>query len=350
MTALGDALRSKFRTPKEALAALGLDESLLTASKEPQSMSKIVLSRKAALTYAGLIGYLRPKMATDAKLNLAGVFKGVDAKNYLAKKPAIVAEVTKIVTPLLAKDANLEDMHKFMDRLDGEEPNEAIDEQSPTTGEVSDADPEANLRKFIKDRKMSKDAVRKAWDEMDPEASDEETEEEKKAKEAKDRRARDKAAKDKAARDASETEEEKKDREAKEAKDKRAKDEESEKEKTKAMDAAIKTATKIAVESAIAEQRAIREAERDVRGHVGELAMDHKSAADVYRTALTSLGEDAETVKDLDVKAMRAILKHIPTPGSNRPAPRLGADAAGAASAEAEFRRMFPTEKPLIRI
>lgn len=275
--------------------------------QEPPNMSKIVLSRKASVAQGALLAYLAPKLATDAKIDLAPSLAKTTAKNFKASRAALAADVKKITTGKLAKDATIEsaDLEKVLDVIEMIEPSE----EEPDT--VADADPDGNLRKFIKDRKMSKDAVQKACDEMG-EAEDadlDETEEEKKAreaKEAKDKKARDKAAKDKAAADAEKAEGEKVDK--------------------KAMDAAIKSATKQAVDEANATQRAIRDAEREVRGHVGDIVIAHDSAEAVYRTALATLGEDEGEIKDLPLGALRAILKRIPLPGA-RPT-RIAADSA----------------------
>lgn len=106
--------------------------------------------------------------------------------------------------------------------------------------------------------------------------------------------------------DDSETDEEKKEREAKE---KDAKDEDDKKEKEKmandsrlAMDAAIK-----GVEARFA---ALRQAERDVRPVVGELACD--SAEEVYRTALKQLGCDDHAT--LPASALSSVFKAYARP------------------------------------
>lgn len=150
---------------------------------------------------------------------------------------------------------------------------------------ASDADPE----------EVKKEVSKVIKDDAEKTAKDEDSEAEKKEKE---RRAEDE-----------ETEEEKKEREAKE---KAAKDEDEEKgkkEKEKmandsrlAMDAAIK-----GVEARFT---ALRQAERDVRPVVGDLACD--SAEEVYRTALKQLGCDDHAT--LPASALSSVFKAYARP------------------------------------
>jgi uncharacterized protein len=154
---LTDALKAKFKTPEEALVALGLDASLLQGRAEPFSefhiggitMSKTALSKKAILAKGALLAILTPKMlAKDAKLDLDKVLMGVDSKNWLTKKPAIFAALKK----LLAKDANMKEVTDFLDKLDGEQqpdddnvgkdaPNPMIEEiLTMLRGKISDED------------------------------------------------------------------------------------------------------------------------------------------------------------------------------------------------------------------
>jgi hypothetical protein len=93
---------------------------------------------------------------------------------------------------------------------------------------------------------------------------------------------------------------------------------------------------------ALSEFNAIRQAERDVFPHVGEvLGMD--SAAAVYRVALDAAKVDYTGVTG--TPALRALVKMIPTPGT------MATDAAPRhdASAGAKFRERFPTAQALKR-
>lgn len=167
---------------------------------------------------------------------------------------------------------------------------------------ASDADPE-EVKKEVS--KVIKDDATQAEKDNESEAERLKREE----RELKEREEREKKDREKDRRaDDSETEEEKKEREAKE---KAAKDEEDKKEKEKmandsrlAMDAAIK-----GVEARFT---ALRQAERDVRPVVGELACD--SAEEVYRTALKQLGCDDHAT--LPASALSSVFKAYARPAA----------------------------------
>lgn len=145
---------------------------------------------------------------------------------------------------------------------------------------------------------------------------------------------------DQGADDEDETEEERKAREAKEKKAEDEDDEDEDKVDKKAMDAAIATAASNARTSALAEFRAIREAEEAVRPLVGAVvAMD--SAEAVYRFALDQAGVEN---KGIHVSALPALVK-MATAQKSAPAPRVAMDAA----ASDDFRKRFPTATPIRR-
>ncbi|WP_230479563.1 DUF2213 domain-containing protein [Izhakiella capsodis] len=151
---------------------------------------------------------------------------------------------------------------------------------------ASDADPDEvkkEVSKVIKDdaEKTAKDESEESKD-KERRAEDEKTEEDKKEHEDKE-----KAAKD---------EDDKKDKE-KMANDSRL-----------AMDAAIRREVKRVEERHIA----LRQAERDVRPIVGDLACD--SAEDVYRTALKQLGCNDHDA--LPVSALRSVFKAYARPAA----------------------------------
>ncbi len=105
----------------------------------------------------------------------------------------------------------------------------------------------------------------------------------------------------------------------------------------KAMDAAIKAV----VEEERKSQRAIRQAEREVRPWVGDLAMDAAmSSEDVYRIALTTLG-----VKDLDnihPSAYPVILSYQAKPGTARHTTLSGQRVAMDAATQKSFHERHP--------
>ncbi len=299
-----------------------VDGAIVGDSKiEETEMAKIVLSSSAAVALGALLGYIGPKLAKDATIDLLPALAGVTTVNFRSKKPMIVSELKRITTGKLAMDAKIEDVTELLDKL---EKNLPAEDAELTT------QPNAGV--------LNKSVT------VDEEA---ETEEEKKArmeKRAKDKAAKDKAAKDKAARDAAETPEEKASREKKEAEDRAAKDAEIKDRPTKAaMDEAIAAA----VTGERKKQQDIQEALRAVRPHVGELQIAQDSAESVYITALTMKGEKADEVKDLPLPALKMILRRIPLPGAEH---RMAQDIGRSTrDAEVEFKAMFPGARDLVR-
>lgn len=275
-------------------------------------MTNKVLSRKAVLAQGAVMTYLAPKLAQDAKIDLAPVFDGVSAKNFKAKKPDMVAAIKDATKGKLAQDASLEDVTQLLDALEGAEVMEGAD-TDPNSGlpmvpsenddTTMDAGPAEKIKAFLKGKISDEDLAKIDALCAAPAASDEDDEEKRKAEEA--ARAKDEA--------------EKKDMVTKPA-----------------MDAAIAAAVKAATDQATKNQIEIRDAERAVRPYVGDLAMAHDSAESVYRTALKTLGVDIEGVHG---SALPAILKAQPVPGAKPAAkPALAADAAAVKS----FSERYP--------
>jgi hypothetical protein len=246
------------------------------------------LSRQALLASGALHAYIRPKLAKDVKLDLTPLLAGITGKTWKADKAKLKLAMDKAIVGKLAADADITDVVEMLDQLE-----EMADE---TTA-------------------------------VDEEA---ETDEERKARLAK--RAADKAAKD----------------EFPDKKDDDKKDDKKVAQDTTitkpAMDAAIADAITKANAANMANFAAIREAEKEVRPYIGELAEPQKDAAAVYRLALDSLGVDAKDVTE--IAGLRLALKSQPLPGTEHRTPRLAQDAA---SEEAKFRKAYPGASRLIR-
>ena len=103
-----------------------LEEVFLMSKKD-------LLTRKGAVAMGALMIALKPKLAMDAKIDLAPLFKGVTAKNFKEKKSAIVEGVTTLTAGKLAQDASINDVAALLDSLEGVEPAEATDDD-PTSG------------------------------------------------------------------------------------------------------------------------------------------------------------------------------------------------------------------------
>ncbi len=81
---------------------------------------------KTAATGIALMGtYLRPKMAQDAKVDLAPVFKGLTLKNLDERRPEIIREVRALTKGKLATDTSIGEIAEVLDLL----------EAHPDTGE-----------------------------------------------------------------------------------------------------------------------------------------------------------------------------------------------------------------------
>ena len=258
--------------------------------KEIFAMSKLKLSHRASVAQGAIMVFLAPKLAMDAKIDLAPGLKGITSKNYKAKKDGLLAFVTKASEGKLAQDASIDGLKNVIDMI--EEIPAAADEEKPDpkAGHAADEDIE---------------------DEEDVAEDEDLTDEEKakKKKEAEDKRAKDEA-----------------DAEAK-------KDEEK-----KAMDARIKIATDQAIADERKNQQAIAEAREKVRPHVGALSMAFDSAGAVYRHALKMRGKDVSNVKD--DSALVHILDAMALPGS--PEGQRETTIAMDAAASADFDKRFP--------
>lgn len=286
----------------------GPDVVVGDAKQEIKEMPKVVLKGKAAAARLAIMVGITPKLAADAKFDPTPLLAKVTQANFKASRPAIIKGIVAGSKDHLAKDASIDtdDLEKILDIVEAIAP----DDDDPAYV----ADDDGDLKAFLKTKGLSNEEIAKVCAMKAPAAAADESEEEKKKKDE-----ADKAAKDKQAKDA----------EAEKMKDTVTKP---------AMDAAIATAVRNATEAANKTQREIRDAEREVRLHVGDLAMAHDSAAAVYRTALTSLGEDAAEIADLPVNALKAILKRIPVPGAKPPSVRLAADSV----AQKGFAERFP--------
>jgi hypothetical protein len=292
LTNLGAALREKFKTPGDALKALGLDESLIKATPEN------LMSKPTRFAANALDSALKGKLAKDADISHV-----TEMLDHLERAKADEG----------ADEAASEPEKKAMEKAAS-----AGDAEEDDKDKAYDAEP---FKAFLKEKGVNDADIAKAMDMMPKSAMDaEETEEEKKAKAAKDEEI--KAAADKKAHDAAE--------EIK-AKDAEMKD----MVKKPAMDAAIVLAVKSAREA----ERGIRTAIAQVRPYVGELpeTMAFDSGADVKRHALTMLG--VENAKTLHADALDAVLAVQQKAGAR---PVEGAHIAMDAASSKSFVDRFP--------
>lgn len=253
------------------------------------------LSKKAVMAKGALLAVLKPKLAADAALDLDTILAGVKRKNWLAKKPGIVAAIK----PLLAKDADLADVVELLDKLDGENPDNddiAQDDVDPKCEEIL-----AMLRGKISDEDLEQIKAKLSAPGASPAAVD--TPETPETPAAKDTPEPTPGAPN------PNPGGEKKDMVSKGAMD-------------KAIKLATDAARKDAEQATIARLRGIQAAEEEVRPYVGKLVAQD-SAEGVYKAALEILKID---IKDVHPSAYRAIL--LAQPKETPKTPRIAADSS----------------------
>ena len=286
---------------------VAVGDAAIPQLKETFPMTARILSRKALMAQGAVMALLAPKLAKDAKIDLAPAFAGVTAKNYRAKLADIAEAIGVACKGKLAQDADMKDVASMLDHLDGVEVAEGADAESEEMTEEEKA-AKAARDEFEAEKKAAADAEFEEW----------------KKKKAEDRAAKDKAAKDNA-------------KDAPAGFEGMPKVGEGPVVMKSGMDAALEAHGKKVRETIMAEQRAVHEAVNDVRPWVGALAMAHDSADAVYRTALGALSIDVADVKELP--ALKAILHATPKPGARGRGEDLPAmDAAGAD----DFNKRFP--------
>lgn len=290
------------------------DQKLPIFIKESTDMAKVILSRKALGAKYALATHLAPKLAQDAKLDFNVILKGVTAKNFTAQKPEIFTRIKAAAMSQLAQDANLDDVVALLDKLDNQDPATADDVAPP--GLVADPDVAEDAPDFeavkaaFKDKLKPEDHAKlcemlggapMAGDEPPPFPG------------------------------------------KPEVGGKKADDKEPEKVTKQAMDSAISKAvtdaTTAATNATIGRLNAVREAERDVRPFIGELAIAQDSAEGVYRLALDANKIEHKGITEL--AALKGMVAMLPKPGAPKITPRLAQDAAGAS----DFDTMYPNAK-----
>lgn len=288
---------------------------------------KVLLSRKAALMLGAASAFLLPKLASDAKIELTPLFKGINSKTYKAKRKSLLVAMDKALEGKLAEDASAEGLAELLDAL----------ECSPMA-EAADADPLPQKEVDGQDDDLEDDDAAMDEEEEKKKAAMDAEEEKKKA--AMDSFLKEKlSAQDKAAWDALSAGKAQDEPPEFKGKPKVGGGMDAEEDKPvpkKAMDAAIKEAVKSATAAAAKNASEIRDAEKLVRPLVGEIAIACDSAEAVHRAALKMLGVDA---KDIHASALPTLLKMQKAPGDrSRHEPVIAQDAAAAA----DFEKRYP--------
>jgi uncharacterized protein len=287
-------------------------------------MPKRRLALMPIIAESALRGYLTPKIAQDAKVELRPLVRGLVASKWQAQKPALLASVMAAVDGKLAKDASVGDLAEMLDHLDpvGKDIPDTVEPAGPVPGKAVDADLDeapplsptdsgdddmaAKIREALAGKLSPEDidalialvippAATPALDDKGLNADP------------------DRVAANRA---------------------------DMNKPPTKqAMDAAIKKAADEAEARTIARLAAIREAEREVRPYIGELAIAQDSAVAVYRLALDTMKVDHTGITEL--AGLRGMLKLCPKPGEPVAAVPASGRVALDAKAEDEYRKLL---------
>ena len=348
MGKLGEALRKKYKTPREALRALGLDEKLLDVSHLAyDGANKMKATRFGAMTLSIVAAQISPLLAMDQKVTLpTTLFSPLTTKNFKDSKTALLSGVRVAVDGKLrggiALDASMEQLSKALDAF-SDDMTAGVDEPAPEDkadimtksasleppkaitepGATYDAEP---MKGFLRDCGIDEEKIAKCMDMM---------------------------PKNGMARDADETPEEKAAREKKEKDDKAAtdaalaaKDAEMKDMVSKpAMDAALKAQGaefEKKIQAVRDNERGVRIALDEVRPLVGEIpaTMAFDSAAAVYRHVLVMKGVDGAATMHSD--ALLPVLKNLPKAGARAPTADGSAHIAMDSSAFGEAIKIAP--------
>lgn len=302
----------------------GPDVVVEDAKPEPVEMAKgKIKSRTALMVQGALTAFLAPRLAADAKVDLATILADVNAKNFRTAKTGIARRLTLATDGKLVTGADLKDLPFALDAMEGcatakDDDLDAMDSD--------DDDPE---KKAAKDAKKAEDAEEEEAREAAQEAED--------ARRAKDGEP-DETDEDKTKREAKQAGDRKKARDKKRARDAAGGSADPEGPRgekggidQKAMDAALAKTRR----DTIAEMQAMDQARRDVEPHVGKLTDQFDTASEIYRFALDSAGVEAADGTPLaTLRTMVGMIK----PNDGEAAPDFAMDAAG----RDDFNKRFP--------
>ncbi len=353
MSKLLDELRKKYPTAKEAIRALGLDENLLNDMRKTEKTMK-----PTRLAYAVLMNTaaaVNPLLAMDKKVDYP-IFADLTTKNFKARKPEIVKQLSAALKGKLAIDEGVTMGHvaKMLDHIEHEGMGKAAKPESldesvsepqhkameaaahgtsnlgipkdvgkefaeADKGKTFDEEGLGKAKEFFKSKGMSEDDIAAGCDMLFKKTTGDAG-----GEEMAQRMSDTKAVGD------AETPEEKEAREKKEAEDKAARDNMVTKdEMSKSISAAVKAQRE--------NDRATFQALDEVRPYVGELkGMTFDSAEQVYRHALK--GMKVPGIDGVHASALKTILNLQPKPGARVPeTPDLAQDAASIDSYNKRF-------------
>ena len=285
---LRDALRAKFRTPREAIKALGLDERLLEVPRmaldsgpRPNRLQYLLVTRAARI--------FNPQLATDAQVDYGALFKGVNSRNLPGRRTTILKDAARMLRgKTITEDASLESLAHLLDMFEHVKEPKSLDEsvsepQHNAMAAAAGGQSNLGIPKEVGEEFMKKDDE----DEDEEDAHDEDEE--------------DRDEEDEAPENALDVEPEEEDPEGEgedpeEREEAHDEDEEHEDEDEQVTKGAMDEAIHMAVESAVMAERkrgqAASRAREFVRPYVGELPMGLDSAEEILRSAALALNID----------------------------------------------------------
>jgi len=309
-------------------------------SAQPMEFNMPLTSRAALMVKGALAAYLQPKLLPGTVLALDSALGSVNRLNWQKERPQVLAAVTALARPKLAKDASIDDMATWLMAFDAaeEEDDEVEAMDAEEEAEEAEARKEEEKRKAsaedrrhgARDRRAARDAKRAARDKAAKDAKEAAdcAAEDAKLKAArdwrkggKDRKALDKILGHKASDEEFSEWAKEEENESEHKGDSKAKD-------AKAMDAAIGTA----IREERARNIAATEAREIVRPLVGSVSLALDSAEAIYRVALNAAKVDTSGV---DPSAFKAMVQMIPKPGAG--VRTLALDSAAAGGLESKF-------------
>lgn len=275
------------------------------------------VSSRAAVARGALLVGLRPFIAKDAQIKLAQVIRGavppgLSRETWKTAKPKIVVALDAALKGKLAKDADLEKVHGFIDSLDDpmagkDDEDDVVDVEDKNLGVTRDAGPLERVKAFLEGKLPPEELAK--LDALFADGTD--------------------------AKDPDDKDDVPAEPNAKSEVDDNATDADEPKISKKAMDAAISTAAKAAEDRTIKRLNAMSEAKETVRPHVGQLTQAFDTAGDVYRFCLKQKGGHADAdLEGISEKGLRAMVAMIPT---EQPRPRVATDASPTAGFEERY-------------
>lgn len=393
MGKLKDELRKKYRSPREALKALGLDEKLLDVRRlafdGAKHMKPTVLKSLAVRFTARAVNPLLMAMDSKGKaitVDYAPLFKGLNTKNLKQRKPVIMDGLKKALKgKTIAKDASIEHVAEMLDHLEHVTEPKSLDElasgsqhramEAAAHGhsnlgipahvgkEFEHADKGKTFRDalpdWLKGKGMSDDDVKHVMDgltsddEMPDNALDEGENVEIEVEEAEDDEIEQEEAEDgEIEQEEGEDEiEQEEGEDAKHAKDrKHGKDSKHAKDRKRgAMDGKqpitqdqLDKALKVQATTLRKNAQEAAEARAFVRPYVGEVSMALDSAEQIHRAAAEAMG-----IEDADKVHASALKTFIKTVGSNKTSNANDGDGGLAldGAAAKSFDERFPDAK-----